>query len=227
MSQTQESTELKEQKSTELKEGASTPEDDAADAAKWRAIRPTIAKLDALAGAGWYHVDHGDNLVEALIRELCVVRAEASIAPVIPNLMNVLVGAFGMMCSRMNQSLGDVSKTLQQHRYAAFEEAVKPLVPLFTSHGRVHAFSAVQSILQTDIENARKVLAVLKGPDGAPSTVRQRRSELVEANIKFMTDFYESINRLTAGGETPQQIINRMREERAPLGDLPHPNAVN
>jgi hypothetical protein len=193
----------------------------------WNYLVPRLDKVQALVAAGWLHAEPQECLIDTLIREITLLRAERLAPAVIPDLSAIILGAFMSMCMTLRANLNDPAKSIQQHRYAAFEQAIAGVLPTFVGRGRVEAFSAMKAIIELDIKDAERVIGILKSQEVVQSPFVAKRIQFLETNIGFLRSAEEMVVGLMTGGLTPEQALAKSKSARAHLAEAPAANAIN
>ncbi len=187
--------------------------------AGWANVGPGLAKVNELIMAGWIHAEPGENLIEVLLREITMLRAERSQPPIDPDLGPTLVSAFGVMCTQIRTTMHRQEAGIHQIRFDAFAAAAEVFVPVLLSKGRLEGYTLIQLILSADIAEHQRILEQLKqrqpDPGMAGKAMSQAIIDQVTAEIKAKVWMNNMVLQIINGGITPDQALRAAETERA------------
>jgi hypothetical protein len=186
----------------------------------WQDTVPRLQKLASLVQAGWFHAQPGENLIDALIHDLTLTRAErmcvcAGFVPA-QNLPPAMI----LMNTTLREIMHTEGQSMQQARYLAFAAAVESLVPIIRTGACLELLQFLQSKLGAQQNHCRAVLEAVKADPQKGAAEKFSLSTAIEAESNAFQVIHNWVNGMIAGGFTPDQVLRDAEQVRQRLAGL-------
>jgi hypothetical protein len=192
-----------------------TPEQELKELREFYAIiAPQIDQIQRLVQAGWVQMQPGEQLIQGLLKEITLLRAERIPPPMDHSMVDTCQAAFAQMSAQVREGLHRTEKSVQQTRFEAFQAATLAMIPTIMSKGRLEAYYTMELIANGDLFQANRVLEILSRPDAAKTEASEKNKIRLTAQKETLARILTFISGLKTGGMTPEQAIKSVAADQ-------------
>lgn len=175
----------------------------------YAAIYPKLARINNLIEAGWVQAKAGDDLIDVMIREITLSRAERISPGMEPHLPSICMSAFATMCDVLEKSIPNNPMPIHQQRYNAFCVGVNQIVPVIKNDTVLQNYRETSALIQFHMKNYQNMLDTMMGPGGIDTEDRVAKIQNLQCQIEALTFLNEEVVAIAGGGLTAPQALQR------------------